>query len=262
MGSTFQRSDEARWQFSGRVVLITGAGSGIGRAIAIAVANSGGHVVAVGRRSVPLEETREECNRIGTEALAAKADIGRIDEVTEAVDRTILKFGRLDAIVNNAGIARFAPIDSASLGDLEFMLDAHLRGPINLIRAALPHLRAAGGVIVNVSSVAGLSGTPGRSFYGATKAALNHLTRSLALELAPEVRVNAVLPGPVNTPIYDSLGYQKEELDAFREDLLCRTPLKRFAEPDEIATWVCLLLSTESRWVTGTLICVDGGRSA
>jgi NAD(P)-dependent dehydrogenase (short-subunit alcohol dehydrogenase family) len=177
------------------------------------------------------------------------------------VKTTVAHFGGLDALVNNAGTARFSSIENAALTDLEAMLDAHLRGPINLIQASLPSLRSARGSIVNVSSVGGVIAMPGRSMYGATKAALNHLTRSLALELAPEVRVNAVLPGPVNTPIYDDLGLTVEQRDLLRTKLTHQTPMGRFAEPCEIAQWVCRLISEDSSWVTGALMCIDGGRS-
>ncbi len=246
---------------SGKVILVTGAGSGIGRAIAISAVRAGALVAVVGRRLGPLEETCRACNSDGVHAIAVCADIGRIQEAMWAVEDTVAQFGQLDALVNNAGIAKFAPIEDALIADLEAMLDVHVRGPVNLIRAALPSLRSVRGSIVNVSSIGGVVSMPGRSLYGATKAALNHLTRSLAVELAPDVRVNAVLPGPVNTPIYDELGLSVEEGEVLRDQLLRQIPMKRFAEPSEIAQWVCRLLSDESSWVTGSLICIDGGRS-
>ncbi|WP_437436759.1 SDR family NAD(P)-dependent oxidoreductase [Salinispora arenicola] len=110
-------------------------------------------------------------------------------------------------------------------------VDVHVKGPVHLLRACLPELRARRGSVVNVTSVGGALATPHRSFYGASKAAINHLTRSLAIELAPEVRVNAVLPGPVDTPIYDDLGLSDEATGKLREDLMARTPMGRFGSP-------------------------------
>jgi NAD(P)-dependent dehydrogenase (short-subunit alcohol dehydrogenase family) len=195
--------------------------------------------------------------------LAVQADVSRPEEVERAVKSALERFGRLDGLVNNAGAARFARIEDADLADLEAMLDANVRGPVNLIRTCLPALREGGGAIVNVSSIGGVLATPGRSFYGATKAAVNSLTRSLARELAPSVRVNAVLPGPVETPIYDGLGLSEEETLQLRQELIQATPMGRFGQPAEIARWVCNLLDDElAGWVTGALVCIDGGRSA
>ncbi|MYV89746.1 SDR family oxidoreductase, partial [Streptomyces sp. SID1034] len=136
-------------------------------------------------------------------------------------------------------------------------------GPVHLIRAALPELRERQGAVVNVSSVGGALAMPGRSLYGATKAALNSLTRSLARELAPRVRVNAILPGPVDTPMYGDLGLDERATRDLVADMVEATPLGRFGTPDDIAGWVCNLLDPEaSGWVTGALVAIDGGRSA
>jgi len=225
------------------------------------VARAGWRIALIGRRLSVLEEACEDCRQAGAQAIALSTDIARADQIRLAVDATLARFGHVDAVVNNAGIARFAPIERADLGDLELMLDAHLRGPINLIRAALPSLRSRCGCIVNISSIGGTLATPGRSLYGATKAAMNHLTRSLARELAPDVRVNAILPGPVDTGIYNNLGLSDNERDELRLSLLRATPAGRFGEPEEVARWVCHLLDDGSRWVTGALLCIDGGRS-
>jgi NAD(P)-dependent dehydrogenase (short-subunit alcohol dehydrogenase family) len=241
---------------SGKVVLVSGAGSGIGRAVACALLAAGGEVVAVGRRAATLQA-------LGDRPLAVPADVGAPEAAERAVTAALERFGRLDGLVNNAGIARFAPIEAADLADFDAMLDANLRGPVYLIRAALPALRERGGAIVNVSSVGGVLAMPGRSLYGATKAALNSLTRSLARELAPEVRVNAVLPGPVDTPIYDHLGLTDDQCRTLRRDLLASVPLSRFGRPEEVADWVCRLLDADvAGWVTGSLLTVDGGRTA
>lgn len=257
-----------RTGLAGKAVIVTGAGSGIGRAVAAALGTAGAYVGLVGRREAPLQEVAAEicAGRDGEEeprCLALPADVGDPDAVLRAVDAVLRRFGRLDGVVNNAGLARFSPIDRADLSEFEGMLDANLRGPVHVIRAGLPALREHRGAIVNVSSVGGVLAMPGRSLYGATKAALNSLTRSLARELAPDVRVNAVLPGPVDTPMYDDLGLGPEEVARLRSNLLAGTPMGRFATPEEIAPWVCTLLDGEvSGWVTGALVAVDGGRTA
>lgn len=246
----------------GRVVIITGAGTGIGRAVVDVVAQAGGRVVAVGRREGPLLEACAACERQGVEALAVRANVGVPEDAGAVVRAALERFGRVDALINNAGVARFARVEDAEDEDLESMLDAHVRGPFYLVRAALPSLRPARGAVVNVSSIGGALATPGRSLYGATKAAQNHLTRSLARELAPEVRVNAILPGPVETPMHEHTGLDPVALGELREEMLRTTPAGRFGLPAEVARWIGYLLDDANRWVTGALFCVDGGRSA
>jgi NAD(P)-dependent dehydrogenase (short-subunit alcohol dehydrogenase family) len=251
---------------TGHTVIVTGAGTGIGRAIALRLLGSGANVVLVGRREANLTEVAEraELHRPnGPATLIAVADVADEDAVDRVVADTLARFGGIDGLVNNAGVARFGPVAETKPADLDAMIDAHLRGPVQLIRACLPTLRERRGCVVNVSSVGGALAMPNRSLYGATKAALNSLTRSLARELAPQVRVNAILPGPVETPIYDDLGLNPPETRALRDALLLATPMGRFGRPGEVAAWVCALLDPEiSGWVTGTLLPVDGGRTA
>lgn len=244
-----------------KTILITGAGTGIGQAAALRAARSGACVGLLGRRKEPLEHTAEiiaDPDRV----LVCPSDLGDQTGLATAVDTVLGAFGRIDGLVNNAGIARFAPLETADPNDLQLMFDVHVKGPAELIRLCLPELRRRRGSVVNVTSVGGALATPKRGFYGATKAAINHLTRSLAVELAPEVRVNAVLPGPVDTPIYDDLGLTGEAAEALRENLVAMTPMGRFGRPDEVARWVCELLDDESGWVTGVLVPIDGGRCA
>jgi len=247
----------------GKKVLITGAGSGIGAATAIRAATDGAEVALIGRRRSALEQTAAAIASAGGKpALVAPADLTEPSDVDAAAALVLDRFGELDGLVNNAGIGRFAPIADAETKDLAYMFDLHVRGPVQLIQRCLAGLRARGGSIVNVTSCAGDLATPNRSFYGATKAAMNHLTRSLAIELAPAVRVNAILPGPVDTPIYDQVGMNPEQMRAFRANLEAMTPMGRFGESDEVAVWVCHLLDDSARWVTGVLLPIDGGRCA
>jgi NAD(P)-dependent dehydrogenase (short-subunit alcohol dehydrogenase family) len=245
---------------AGRVVIVTGAGTGIGRAVAELLLERGGRAVVVGRRESVLRELAADHDSDRVDVVVA--DLAQPGAAAEVVAAATDRFGAVHGVVNNAGLARFAALEEASDRDFERMLAINVRAPAALIRAALPQLRKDRGAVVNVSSVGGALAMPGRSFYGAGKAALNSLTRSLARELAPDVRVNAVLPGPVDTPMWDDMGLDGPGSDALRAGLLAATPLGRFGRPDEIAGWVCHLLDPlASGWVTGALIPVDGGRT-
>lgn len=246
---------------AGRTVIVTGAGTGVGRAVSELLLARGAHVAAVGRREAALREVAAGAGGERVEVIAA--DITRPGAAEDVVAAATVRFGTVHGLVNNAGLARFAPLEAASDDDFERLLATNVRAPAALIRAALPHLRRERGAVVNVSSVGGVLAMPGRSFYGAGKAALNSLTRSLARELAPDVRVNAVLPGPVDTPMWDDMGLDAEGSDALRSGLLAATPMGRFGRPGEVAGWVCGLLDPNfSGWITGALIPVDGGRTS
>ncbi|MEY9854629.1 NAD(P)-dependent dehydrogenase (short-subunit alcohol dehydrogenase family) [Catenulispora sp. GAS73] len=262
----------------GRVVAVTGAGSGIGRAVAVRLAAAGDTVIAVGRRPAPLADLASQASQTSQAASAAGRGSGGEDggpvlplpmDVADPAAPERLRafveerFGRLDGLVNCAGVARFARLETADLGDFDRMLAVNVRAPAALIQALLPALTEAGGSVVNVTSVGGVLAMPGRSFYGASKAAVNSLTRSLARELAPRIRVNAVVPGPVDTPMYEDLGLGAEETESLRKTLLDSTPMARFGAPDEVAGWVCALVDpNQSGWITGALLAIDGGRSA
>ncbi|HKN54854.1 MAG TPA: SDR family oxidoreductase [Amycolatopsis sp.] len=247
----------------GKAILVTGAGSGIGAATAVQAAREGAHVALLGRRTGALAETLSAMGPEGyDDVLAIPTDVTDPQAVDEAATTVLERFGGVDGLVNNAGIGRFAPIGDADLKDLQYLFDLHVRGPVQLIQRCLPSLRERRGAIVNVSSVAGQLAAPNRSFYGLTKAAVNHLTRSLARELAPDVRVNAILPGPVDTPIYDRVDMPPDRMRAFRAELEAMTPLGRFGESHEVAGWICRLLDDSGAWVTGVELPIDGGRCA
>lgn len=245
---------------TGNTVVITGAGSGIGRAIALVLARCGTRLVLVGRRKAPLEALVEQ---IGRPAEVVAADVAEPGAAGRIVDAALARYGRLDAVVNNAGRADFGPIEDVEPATFDAMLAVNVRAPAELIRCALPHLRRRSGAVVNVSSVGGVLAMPGRAYYGASKAALNSLTRSLARELAPRVRVNAVVPGPVDTPLWEQAGLDASQLAELRSSLLSATPMGRFGTGDEVAQLVRFLLDRDlSGWMTGALVPVDGGRTA
>jgi NAD(P)-dependent dehydrogenase (short-subunit alcohol dehydrogenase family) len=167
----------------------------------------------------------------------------------------------LDALVNNAGLSRVAALEHADPGDVRRMLDTNLTAPALLIQHALPALRRRRGAVVNVGSIGGLLALPGRSFYGASKAALAHLTRSLARELAPEVRVNAVLPGAIDTEMYDHLGIAPDGVARLRDEMVRTTPLQRMGTVEDVVPWIEMLLGPAGSWMTGSLLVIDGGRA-
>ncbi|MEV6358270.1 SDR family NAD(P)-dependent oxidoreductase [Streptomyces hydrogenans] len=242
---------------SPRVVLVTGAGTGIGRATARAFARQGATVVAVGRRPGPLRET-------AAEAPAAihphPADITAEDAPEELVRRVLADHGRLDVLVNNAGIATGGPLGTLDRAELAPLLATNLLAPVLLTQAAVPALRASRGVVVNVTTTIGQRGWPGNSVYPATKSALETLTRCWAVELAPAgVRVVAVAPGAIDTPIADHSGLTPEQLRAVRAWQLAHTPLGRIGRPEEVAWAVTALAAPEAAFLTGTVLPVDGG---
>ncbi len=244
-------------QFDGKVVIVTGAGSGIGAATAKRFGGAGAQVVLNDRTRDPLE------------AVAAGLDPGRVvlqtGDVSEQADAEALiaaaidRFGRLDVLVNNAGVVPTGPILEASVQDWRKVMAVDVDGVFFCTRAALPHLVQAGGNIVNVSSVSGLGGDWNMSFYNAAKGAVSNFTRSLALELGAQgVRVNAVNPGLTFTGLTQDIKRDQELMRRFAE----RIPLGRGAEPEEVADVIAFLASDAARYVTGVNLPVDGGLTA
>ncbi|MCX5376300.1 SDR family NAD(P)-dependent oxidoreductase [Streptomyces sp. NBC_00091] len=240
-----------------RVVLVTGAGTGIGRATARAFASAGERVVAVGRRPGPLAETAD--GHPGIRPLAG--DLAAPSGPERIVAEVLGAHGRLDVLVNNAGIVRSGALADVTPGDVAAQLATNLVAPLLLTQAALPALEAAGaGVVVNVSTAVGQRGWPGASVYAATKAALDTLTRSWAVELAPRgVRVVGVAPGAVDTPIAAHQGLSPERAAEVRAWQVARTPLGRVGRPEEVAWAACRLADPAASFLTGVVLPVDGG---
>jgi NAD(P)-dependent dehydrogenase (short-subunit alcohol dehydrogenase family) len=241
------------------VAIVTGAGSGVGRALAVSLAKQGWRLVLVGRREDRLRETASWAQAQVVRVVAC--DIGAAAAPELIVGTAVNAFGRVDALINNAGVARFARVRDTSSTDMALLLSTNLIGPLRLIQAAAAQLAAQRGVIVNVGSIGGVLALPGRAAYGASKAGLHHLTRSLARELAPDVRVNAVAPGAIDTEMYDELGMSAAQVRELRAEMVATTPLGRMGLPEDVVPWIEMLLGPAGRWVTGSVIVVDGGRS-
>lgn len=246
----------------GRVALITGASSGIGWASSLLFARRGAGVALVARRADKLEELAREIREEGGEALVVVADLTKEEDVERVVQETVAHFGRLDALVNNAGIIATGTVETTTLADWDVMMDINVRSPFYLMQLALPYLEKDGGSVVNVSSVTGTRSFPGVLSYCVSKAAMDQLTRCVALEVADKgVRVNAINPGVVVTHLHREAGMNDEAYAAFLEHSKTTHPLGRVGEPEEVAELIYFLASPASGWITGATVPIDGGRA-
>jgi meso-butanediol dehydrogenase/(S,S)-butanediol dehydrogenase/diacetyl reductase len=246
-------------RFTDRVALVTGAGSGIGRATAARLAAEGATVVALDVNEDGLAGTIESITEAGGVATAHPADVRDPDEGRAAVAATVEIHGRLDVLANIAGVVRLGHAVDLTHEEWRLLQDVNLSGPWFLIQAALPHLEESGGNVVNLASAAGVVGQAYTAAYCASKGGLVLLTKALAVEFAGRgIRFNAVCPGMVNTPLNDF-----DMVDGLESRLMAKLlPLVAGAEPEEIATLVAYLASDEARYVTGAAISIDGGQTA
>jgi NAD(P)-dependent dehydrogenase (short-subunit alcohol dehydrogenase family) len=240
----------------GRAALVTGGGSGIGRATAVALAELGAAVLVSGRRPEALEQTAAMHPGIQL----SSADVSRVAAAQRIVHDAVRLFDRLDILVNNAGSVTLTPLGETTPHAAQALWATNVLGPTWLAQEALPHLEQARGSIVNVSSTFGHKPAPGISQYGASKAALEQLTRSWALELADRgIRVNAVAPGPTESEALANSGLSPEDIEAVKQDERQRIPLGRRGDPEDVARWIVALTAPGATWITGQVIGVDGG---
>lgn len=239
-------------RFDGKAALVTGGGTGIGRAVVTGIAREGGRAVVVGRRREPLEALARE---LPGQIYFTQADVSKTGDVKRAVAFAVERCGGLDVLVNNAGVTRMGPLSDLTDDAIREMVETNYVGPLAAMREALPHLVERRGAIVNVTSITGQSASPGMTVYGGTKAALDHATRALAVEIGPSgVRVNVVAPGltmtDMATRFLDEAGI---------EQAAKRTPLRRAGTPEDVAEAVLFLASGDAAWITGQVVQSSGG---
>ena len=239
-----------------KIALITGGTTGIGLATARGFAEEGAEVIVTGRNPETLKAAQRELDGRARVVESDAADERQIAALFESVARD---HRRLDILFLNAGIAKMAPLAEASLSDFDAMWNLNVRGSWLALKHALPILSDGASVIFN-TSVVGIKGMAGTSAYAATKAALRSIVRTTASELAGRrIRVNAISPGPIETPIFGKIGLAPDEIEAFRQDVSTRVPLGRFGSATEVANATVFLASDEASYVTGVELAVDGG---
>jgi NAD(P)-dependent dehydrogenase (short-subunit alcohol dehydrogenase family) len=243
-------------RLEGKVAVVTGGNSGIGLATAKRLQEEGARVAISGRSKKTLDEA---VKAIGNGVVAVQADVAKLTEIDKLFAEVSQKLGKIDVLFVNAGVAKFAPLAETSESVYDEQFDINIKGAYFTIQKALPLLNDGASIILN-TSVAGSKGTVGASAYSATKAALRSLARTAAAELLGRgIRVNAVAPGPIVTPIFGRTGLPKEAIDEFAKDVLTRVPMKRFGQSEEVAAAVAFLASQDASYITGVEINVDGG---
>ena len=250
-----------RFDFAGRTVVVTGAGNGIGAACARLFGASGANVALWDRDDAPALATASEIDPSGERALALHCDVARSADVASALAATLVAFGHVDILINNAGIFRAADFLDIREKDWDAVLDVNLKGAFLVGQAVAREMaRTGGGAIVNMSSVNGVTAIPSIASYNASKGGIDQLTRAMALSLADKgIRVNAVAPGTIATELAQKAVLGSEEAKA---RIMSRTPLRRLGDPAEIAAVCAFLASDAASYMTGEIVYVDGGRLA
>jgi NAD(P)-dependent dehydrogenase (short-subunit alcohol dehydrogenase family) len=243
-------------KFEGKVVLVTGGNSGIGLATAKEFIAEGAKVLITGRDQTNLDRAKKE---LGSNLKAIKNDAGKLSETDRLVDFISKEYGRLDVAFINAGIAQFGPQANLDESAFDDTFNTNVKGPYFLIKGLVPLFRNGGSVILNGTINAHI-GMPGSSIYAASKAALISFARTLSAEYVGQgIRINVVSPGPIKTPIFERLGLPPDALQQMAAGIQAKVPMKRFGTPEEIAKTVLFLASSDSSFIIGTEIIVDGG---
>jgi NAD(P)-dependent dehydrogenase (short-subunit alcohol dehydrogenase family) len=243
-------------RLEGKVAVVTGGNSGIGLATAKRLQDEGAKVAILGRSRKTLDEA---VKTIGNGVVAVQGDVAKLADLDKLYAEVSQRLGKIDVLFVNAGVAKFAPFAETSESTYNENFDTNIKGAFFTIQKALPLLNDGASIILN-TSVVDQKGTTGASAYAATKAALRSLARTTAAELAGRgIRVNAVAPGPIVTPIFGRTGLPQEAVDEFAKQVIAQVPMKRFGQPEEVAGAVAFLASQDASYITGVEINVDGG---
>jgi len=251
-------------RLSGKVALITGGGTGIGRACALLFAREGARVAVTGQRPEPLATVAREIQAAGGQAYSVSCDVSKAEQVKKAIDAVVAHFGVLHVLVNNAGVLHVGSVEETSEEEWDRVIDVDLKGTFLVSRAALPALRkAGGGSIVNIGSVLGLVGMKKRAAYTAAKGGVTLLTKAMALDHAQEkIRVNCICPAIVETELVQRILARAPDVPAARRMREEQLPVGRLGQPEDVAALALFLASEESSWLTGAAIPLDGGLTA
>ena len=246
----------------GKVVLVTGASSGIGRAAALLFAKNGATVVATGRNETGLSDLSKSIKKSDKGSIRPHlADLSELSQVERLINETIDNNNQIDVLVNSAGIIKTGSIETTTLDDWDKLMHINLRSVFQITQMCVPHLTERKGNIVNVSSIAGSRSFPNVLAYCVSKAAIDQFTRCTALELAPQgIRVNAVSPGVVVTNLHKRSGMEDEAYQNFLEHSKTTHPIGRVGTPEEVAELIFYLASDKAGWITGATYEIDGGR--
>ncbi len=247
-----------------KVALITGGGTGIGRATAIVFAREGASVAVTGRRKEPLEEAVSAIESSGGKAIKVEGDVSAARDAKEMVNQTVKAFGRIDILINNAGV-NYKPGGAVETDEdgWDVVMGINAKSDYLVSRQAVPELEKTGGNIINIASIFGLIGFPKALAYCASKGAVVNLSRSMALELAERgIRVNCICPGVVDTPMAREWMERHGDYETVLKQVLADYPIKRIGQPEDIAYACLYLASDEASWVTGAVLPVDGGVTA